>query len=76
VGQPTTLELKWFIATSSGSSKTPGGFGFPGFFFSLFEFELDNDGVVGRAETIGKGLRETRGGANGLFDGRIHGGIA
>jgi hypothetical protein len=55
--------------------KTPGAFDFPGFLFILLEFELNNDGVVGRAETIGKGLRETWGGANGLFDGRIHSGI-
>ena len=55
------------------SLKTPGGFGFPGFFFSLLEFELDNDGVIGRAETIGKGFCKARSGSDSLFDRGIHG---
>ena len=67
---------KWFTATKAVSLKTPGGFGFPGFFFSLLELELDNDGVVGRTESGGKGLGKSGGGADGLFDRVVHGGIA
>ena len=38
----------------------------------LFEFELDDDGVVGRAESGGQRFGKSWGGAHSLFDGRIH----
>ena len=53
--------------------QTPGGLGFPGFLFSLLEFELDNYGVIGRAKASGKRFGKARGGSDGLFDRGVHG---
>ena len=47
-----------------------------GNFLRSFQLKLDDDGVVGRAEAIGKGFCKARGRADRLFNGSIHGGIA
>ena len=72
----TTRVQKWSTASKERFFKNPGRLRLPGVLFFLLEFELDNDGVVGRTESGGKGLGKSGGGADGLFDRVVHGGIA
>jgi len=57
---------KWFTATKRVPLENPGRLRLPGVF--LLEFELDNDGVVWRTESGGKGFGKSGGGADCLFD--------